>query len=188
MKAIQESRADPSKAADVNIAYAKRDAALAEVKRCENDLNRAAVKADIDGVVMEGDLRDQIGSTVKLGQQLMVVGQPHNLRGELHVAERDIQDVKFDSRGQLATSALPSDSVPFTVTRIVPETQAKDGDNYYTVYVKLDKDAPGLLSGMAGEARVDVTRKPIIWIWTHRFVEWLSLKFWSNSLTSPFTK
>ena len=32
--------------------------------------------------------------------------------------------------------------------------------------------------GMMGEARVDVQKRPMIWIWTHRLVDWARLKVW----------
>ena len=32
--------------------------------------------------------------------------------------------------------------------------------------------------GMAGEARVNVEHRRLIWIWTHRVVDWLQLKLW----------
>jgi biotin carboxyl carrier protein len=179
----------PPKVAEANIAAAKRDAALYEAQLYQTQIDRAAVKAEIPGVVLEGDLRDKVGSSVKKEDQLMVIGQPNKLKGELKVAERDIQDVKFDSEGKLATTALPFAKIPFKVERVVPDkAQAKEGDNYFTVFVTLNDTTPDMLPGMEGEARVDVTRKPLAWIWTHRFVDWLSLKLWSSPVTSPFTK
>jgi hypothetical protein len=37
---------------------------------------------------------------------------------------------------------------------------------------------PGWRPGMAGEARVDVKHRPLIWIWTHRLIDFLRLKLW----------
>jgi len=178
----------PPKVAEANIALTQRDEALAQVALLQNKIDRASVKADIDGVVIEGDLKDKIGSAVKLGDQLMVIGQPEKLKGELRVAERDIQDVKAGSVGKLATSAKPFSKFPFKVDRVIQETQAKEGDNYFKVFVEMQDASPDWLPGMEGEARVEVTKKPLVWIWTHRFVDWLSLKVWSSSVTSPFTK
>jgi len=125
---------------------------------------------------------------VKREDQLMVVGQPDKLKGELRVAERDIQDVKVGAEGDLATTAMPQKKFPVKVERIIPATEAKEGDNFFKVYVTLDESAPDWLPGMEGEARVSVTKKPLAWIWTHRFVDWMTLKLWSSSVTNPFTK
>jgi multidrug resistance efflux pump len=179
---------EPPKVAEANIALAQRDEARAKEKLYDYQISKAEVKAEIDGVVLEGDLRYKIGAPVKREDQLMVLGQPDKLRGELRVAERDIQDVKPQAEGDLATTAMPNRSFPIVVDRIIPSTEAKEGDNYFKVHVTLKDAAPDWLPGMEGEARVMVTRKPLAWIWTHRFVDWLTLKLWSSSVTNPFTK
>jgi hypothetical protein len=38
--------------------------------------------------------------------------------------------------------------------------------------------APEVGSGEAGEARVNIEKRPLIWWWTHRLVDWLKLKLW----------
>ena len=37
---------------------------------------------------------------------------------------------------------------------------------------------PPWLSGQEGEARVDVAKKPIAWVWTHRLIDFIRLKLW----------
>ena len=105
-----------------------------------------------------------------------------NLRGELSVNERDIQNVKIGATGHLATDALPMDSFPFTVTRILPTPEAKEGTNSFTVYADvtpdLKSDNPAWRPGLAGEARIDVGKRSLAWIWTHRLIDFLRLKLW----------
>ena len=31
---------------------------------------------------------------------------------------------------------------------------------------------------MAGEARIDIEHRPLIWIWTHKFVDCVRFKLW----------
>ena len=62
--------------------------------------------------------------------------------------------------------------------RIVPSGEAKEGDNVFKVYVTLDKQADWMRAGMAGEARVDVEKRRLVWIWTHRLIDFLKLKLW----------
>ncbi|HWP39586.1 MAG TPA: hypothetical protein VNL70_01580, partial [Tepidisphaeraceae bacterium] len=59
-------------------------------------------------------------------------------------------------------------------------------------YARLDMDSPDWPSdprtgqkiipawrpGMQGEARVDVEHRRLVWIWTHKFIEWVRLKLW----------
>src|SRR5206468_1400017 len=130
----------PSRVAEANIAAAERDAAAAEMKLIQWKIDHAVVRSSIDGVVLDGDLRDKIGAAVKLGDHLMVVGQPTNLRAELRVPERDIQDVREavarGGMGDLAVTSAPSEHVPFKIERIVPSTEVKEGDTFYKVFVQ----------------------------------------------------
>ena len=168
----------PAKVAEANIAWAQREASRAEAELYKYKIDRALVKAEIDGEVLEGDLKDKKGAAVKRGDPLMLIGQKGNLRGELRVAEKDIQDVKERAKGKLAVTSLPTEKYAFTVERIVPSTEVQEGTNYFRVIVKLDETNKDWLPGMEGEARVDVTPKPLIWQWTHRVVDFVRLKLW----------
>ena len=53
-----------------------------------------------------------------------------------------------------------------------------DGSQFIKVYVTLDKQADWMRAGMAGEARVDVEKRRLVWIWTHRLIDFLKLKLW----------
>jgi hypothetical protein len=54
----------------------------------------------------------------------------------------------------------------------------KDNGSHFRVIVNLEKTDPAWLPGMEGEARVDVAKKPLIWQWTHRVVDFVRLKLW----------
>jgi hypothetical protein len=56
--------------------------------------------------------------------------------------------------------------------------ELKEGDNTFTVYAHLDESSPTWRPGMAGEARVDIEHRPLIWIWTHKFIDYLKFKLW----------
>jgi biotin carboxyl carrier protein len=168
----------PPKVAEANQAWAQREVARAEAELHQYKIDRATVKAEIDGEVLEGDLKDKLGGAVKRGDPLMVIGQPQALRGELRVAEKDIQDVKVGAKGNLAITSLPQEKFPFTVERIVPSTEVKDNASHFKVIAKLDQNDTKWLPGMEGEARVDVRPRTLIWQWTHRVVDFVRLKLW----------
>ena len=174
----------PPKVADALVAKQQAEASQAEAELHQYKIDRAVVKAEIDGEVLEGDLKDKIGGAVKRGDPLMVIGQPHALRGELRVAERDIQQVKKafardnGAKGNLAITSLPQEKFPFTVERIVPSTEVKDNAAHFKVIANLDQLDPKWLPGMEGEARIDIEKRTLIWQWTHRVVEFVRLKLW----------
>lgn len=172
----------PGKISDANIARARKEAAAAEVALYQDQINNAQIVAPHDGMILKGDLSDKIGQKVQLGEDLFQIAANANLRPDLTVPERDIQDVKIGATGKLATDALPMYRYPFKVTRIIPEAQAKEGASSFTVYGEIPADTVAgnqdWRPGMAGEARIDVGNRSLAWIWTHRLIDFLRLKLW----------
>jgi multidrug resistance efflux pump len=170
--------ADSTKIADQLAEEAQQHEAEAESSLLASQIARATLRAPFDGQILKGDLTDKKDTQVKEGEEQMVFGQPGKLRSELSVNERDIQDIVEGANGQLATTSKPTDKVPFKVARIVPLGQAKEGSNVFTVYGDPANIEPGWRPGMAGEARVDVGKRTIAWIWSHRLLEFVRLKLW----------
>jgi len=129
---------------------------------------------------MSGDWVDKRNSPVRKGDELFKIADPKGLRLEMNVAERDIQSLKDDrsQKGWLATSSLPTEKKQFVVTRIVPLGQPDQGSNIFKVYGEPLEFNDQWRDGMQGEARVEIQKRTIAWIWTHRLVEWLQLKTW----------
>jgi RND family efflux transporter MFP subunit len=170
--------ANPEKQADAAIALAEENAALADSRLYQYQIDKAQVKAPFDGVVMSGDLTDQVLAPKKQGDELFTVAATSGLRANLSVSERDIQDLHVGQQGKLATTSLPSDKYNFTIERIVPLGNAKEGENIFTVYAHLDQSSDAWRPGMAGEARVDIGKRRLVWIWTHRLMDYVRLKLW----------
>jgi multidrug efflux pump subunit AcrA (membrane-fusion protein) len=141
-------------------------------------IDHALITAPYDGEVLKSEFDDKVGSPVKQGDELMLFAQQGKLRAELTPNERDIQDLKVGQTGKLATTSLPTEKYPFTVDRIIPQGQAKEGSNVFTVYATLDKTSPSWLPGMQGEVRVDVEKRTWAWMWTHRLIDFIRLKIW----------
>jgi multidrug resistance efflux pump len=180
LREAQKYRADNTKIADFKVAMAQHDQSQAQADLYAWQIDHALIKAPEDGEILKGDLEDKINAPVKQGDELMVVAQRDKLRAELNVDERDIQDLNEGQHGELATTSLPTAKFPFTVERIVPLGQPKEGSNVFTVYGVFDgKDvSPSWRPGMAGEAKVDIGPRTWAWIWTHRLIDFVRLKLW----------
>jgi biotin carboxyl carrier protein len=170
------------KTAESEMALDEAEEARCEADYLQNQIDRAVIKAPFGGQILKGDLEDKFKAPVKQGDVLFEIGTPENLRIELEVNDRDIQDIKESdhAKGRFATNALPDQKFEFTVDRIIPLGQPKEGNNVFKVYGTIDpsKASESWRPGMAGEARVDVAPRRIIWIWTHRLTDFLKLKLW----------
>jgi hypothetical protein len=151
-----------------------------------SQIEKATIKAPYDAVVLKGDLTDKLGAPLKEGDVLLELGPRQDLRVELYVNERDIQDVidgqlKPEAQrqpGKLATTSNPRDKFNFKVERVVPLPQPREGSNVFMVYGQLESRDPEWRPGMMGEARVDVREERLLWQWTHRLIDWVRLKLW----------
>jgi RND family efflux transporter MFP subunit len=167
-----------NKQAEYKVAMAQHDESQAQANLYQWQIEHATIIAPTDGEVLKSSVEDKIGSPVKQGDELMLVAQQGNLRAEINANERDIQDLKPGQTGKLATTSLPTEKYPFTVERIIPLGQAKEGNNVFTIYAQLDKVSPSWLPGMQGEVRVDVGKRTWAWMWTHRLIDFIRLKIW----------
>ena len=166
------------KIAESNVALARAEQAQADVDLYQSQIDRSVVRAPIDGQVIRGDLESKARATVKQGEPLFEVAPKQNLRAVLYVNERDVQRVRAEGVGTLATESQPGEKHPFTVDRVIPAAEPRNGQNVFPVYATVADPSPSWRAGLEGEARVDWERKPLIWQWTHRLVEWVRLKLW----------
>jgi hypothetical protein len=169
------------KQADADAAYNEIASGHAMEQYYQEQIDQGVIRAPFDGIVLtaEKDLMDQRNAPKKMGDELLTVASSNGLLAQLSVSDRDFQELKPGLRGKLATTALPADRYAFTVDRVVPMPEAKDGDNTFTVYAHIDDAAsPTWRPGMAGEARIDIKPRPLFWIWTHKFFDYVRFKLW----------
>src|SRR5258708_13053534 len=151
-----------------------------EARLYGKQIDQGDMKADFDGVILRADnLDEKRGLSVKKGDVLMELGQPGSLQAELSVSDRDIQEIHEKTQhGKLRTSSEPGQEFGFTIDRVVPSGDAKEGDNVFKVYVTLDEKAPWMRPGMMASADVDTDHRRLVWIWTHRLIDFVRLKLW----------
>jgi multidrug resistance efflux pump len=184
---------EASKRADAALAQGKLDeykqsSAQAEQARAKIGLydvliGKATITAPIDGTIIEGDLRDMIGSSVKQGQGLYLVAPLERMMLVAQVSDKDIALIRDSGEdvttGQIATKAFPGQQYGFTVQQIVPLAQPDaDRRNAFEVRGTLDQSAPWMRPGMEGLAKFNTGRRSLLDIGTRRIRDTLRLWLW----------
>jgi hypothetical protein len=167
------------KLAQVQIVTAQLEAARAQVARVEEQLQRTTLSAPFDGVVVSGDLSQQLGAPVERGTVLFEVAPLSEFRLVLKVDERDIAYVQPGQRGMLLLSAFASDPIGFEVTKVTPVSTPKEGKNFFRVEARLDRTDPRMRPNMEGVGKVEIARRSYLWIWTRQVIDSLRLLAWS---------
>ncbi len=174
----EKARAD-NRLADMRIAGAQAEQARARLDLVRYRLEQSAVRAPFAGVVVEGRLKDRTGSPVEKGDILFRVVRAGRLYAECSVDETDVQEVAGDSTGEIAFAGEPRLKFPVRVARVDPMAQSREEGNIFTVRCEAPGDVPGWWRpGLSGVAKIDAGRRTILWIFTHRTVDFLRMKLW----------
>ncbi|MFC5741295.1 HlyD family efflux transporter periplasmic adaptor subunit [Dyella tabacisoli] len=166
----------------IQVTSAQLQEAQAQLDLLEDKLARVRVLAPYDGVVVSGDLSQQIGTPVEAGKKLFEIAPLGSYRIILQVDERDIAQVQTGQTGELVMSGLAGKPMPFSVAKIMPVATAQDGKNFYRVEAKLQHDSPLLLPGMEGVGKIGVGRRQLGWVLLHSTLDWLRLTLWNWGL------
>ena len=165
--------------AQVSILRARIEQSDAQIALLNEQLARTQILAPFDGVIVSGDLTRTLGSPVERGQVLYKIAPLNDYRVVLEVDERDFSDVVLGQTGYLALAAAPNERIEIIVNKITPVSTAEDGSNFFKVEASLAKPPEHLRPGMQGVGKVEVGERKLIWIWTHRIVDWLRLWLWA---------
>jgi hypothetical protein len=165
--------------AGLRIARAREAQARAQRDVVDERLARAEVKALFDGVVVEGDLRERLAAPVQKGDGLLKIARIEDLYLVVEVSEREVQDITEGATGRAAFASQPGRRFDFTVDKIEPVARAKESGAVFAVRGRF-RDAPEgwWRPGMSGVARLDAGRRSLLWIVTHRTVDFLRMWWW----------
>jgi multidrug resistance efflux pump len=150
----------------------------AQLALTDEKLAKTRIIAPFDGIVVSGDLSQNLGSPLERGKLLFEIAPLDQYRVVLQVDERDIGYVSVDQKGRLALAGLPARPLPFTVTKVTPVAAADDGRNFFRIEAHLDDTNVTLRPGMEGVGKIEVGRASLVWIWTHPLFEWIWLTAW----------
>jgi RND family efflux transporter MFP subunit len=175
---LQEASAKHERG-QMQIVQAQMAQAEAQVQLLDEQLRRARITAPFDGLIVNGDLSQSVGGAVRKGDTLFEVTPLSGYRVVVQVEESEIGAVAAGQKGTLLLAAIASQSFPITVTAVTPVAKARDGRNAFRVEASLEGPVERLRPGMEGIAKIETGSRNLVWIWTHRFTNWLRLKAWS---------
>lgn len=178
LREIEKARA-VEKIADMRVAEAQAEQARVKLDLLRFHRNQATLLAPFIGAVVEGDLRKRIGAPVKQGDVLFKIARTDRVYVECEVNERDVEDVREGGRGQIAFASLPKLTFPVHIRSVEPAAQAKDNANIYIARCDFEgPPQPWMRPGMSGVAKLEVGKRSLLWVVTHRTMDFLRMYFW----------
>lgn len=179
---------DAGKAAQAEV---QEKQARASVAQYEYRIEKSRITAPMSGIIIAGEMKERIGSTMKTGDFMFQVADPDELLCIAKVDERDIALVRkaFDEgrgTGRIATKGMPAEPLSFKIEQIVPLAMPGEGKNVFEVRCRID-DTPEnraaleklrLVAGVEGEAKFDTESRSLVWIGTRRIIDAIRLWWW----------
>jgi len=170
------ARADRAQAV---VHMARATEAKAQLDLIGNRLERVQVVAPFEGMIVSGDLAQQVGAPVQLGAQLVTLASADGYRVIVHVDERDIAAIRAGQEGSLSLSALPWEALAIRVVRVSPIATVAEGENVFEVEAELLGTSDALRPGLQGVAKIGAGKRALLAGWSRRITDWARLTLWS---------
>ena len=166
--------------ADVQISLSRRAQAQARLDRTLYQLDQARIVAPFDGVIVEGERRELLGSPVRRGDKVFRVAKVEGIYVTLYIPEADMRFVAAQARGEISLLSQPDRNYPIEIEAVIPVAQVKpQTGNLFMVRAKLlEQPESWWRPGMTGLARIDAGRQNILWLITRRAIDALRMKLW----------
>lgn len=173
----------PPKPEDVAVAQAK-------IKECENEvgrvkmlIERATVRATVDGVVVTERPERLLGTRVAEGDVLLDVMQVDPLVVDIAVPEGDIGEIHKGQTIALKAASQAGRTFAGTVQEIAPVVASGEKETLAparTITVRcVVPNADGALKpGMTGRARIACGPRSVLGVFTRKFVRMIRVEFW----------
>jgi multidrug resistance efflux pump len=141
---------------------------------------QARIVAPFDGVIVEGERRELLGSPVRRGDKVFRVAKVEGLYVTLYIPEADMRFITPESRGEISLLSQPDRNYPIQIEAVIPVAQVKpQAGNLFMVRARLlESPEAWWRPGMTGLARIDAGRQNILWLMTRRAIDALRLKLW----------
>lgn len=165
--------------AEMQIARARQQQAASKLDLIRHQLASAQVRAPFPSVVVEGELKKNLGAPVRKGDLLVKLARTGDTYLEIEVDQADVHEVKLGSTGEFALVGRPDLKYSFVVDRIDPQSTQREARNVYLVRGRIEVGyQPWWRPGMGGSARIDVGDRSLLWVMTHRTIRFLRQVFW----------
>jgi multidrug resistance efflux pump len=163
----------------VRIVSAQLAQARAQLDLARQQLARTRLEAPFDGIVVTGNLSQQLGAPVERGDVLFEVAPLDDYRVVVQVDESDIDELAVGQAASVVLTAFPDEPLTLVVEQVTPVSEAAEGKNTFRVEARLEESHERLRPGMEGVAKVEIGPRRLIWIWTHGAFDWLRLTLWN---------
>ena len=165
--------------AEMQIALARQQQSVSRVELVRHQLAHAQLKAPYAGIVVEGELKKNLGAPVRKGDLMLKLAQLDDNYVELEIDQVDVHEVGLGTRGEFALVGQPDQRFALVIDRIDPAATQREGRNVYLARGRVESPPQAWWRpGMGGNAKLEAGERRLIWVLTHRTVRFLRQVVW----------
>jgi putative peptide zinc metalloprotease protein len=142
-------------------------------------LDRTVLRMPFDGNILSLHLKDRTNSFLPQGTSFAEVENTGTVTAQIDVTESDIQHVKVGAPVRARPSAWFNDEFEGKVTLIDRNVTAKSFGNVIRVIATFDNKDGRLITGMAGQAKVEATTMPVWKAFTQAIWRFVRVHLWA---------
>ena len=174
-----EKRWAEDRLADMRINEALIEQTKARLELVGYRLEQSVIRAPFDGVVVAGEWKQKINASVRQGERLLTVAQLDRLYAEIEIGGADIARVREDMPVRIAFASDPRVRYPVRISRIQPAAAAGPAGPVFAARAEFEgASRDWWRPGMNGVAKIDAGVRPLWWMFGHRTMDVLRLKWW----------
>ena len=166
------------KAQDAFLVQAKLAVLKAELKLIEQKLNRASVRAQVDGIVLPTDIHRRIGQFVVIGEPLLEIADENDWHLEIETPEHKIRHLQIGQQGRFQSRARPDLVSKCKIDAINPSSQIIRDNNVVVADAAMDTRQSWMKIGMEGFVKIETGQQPIWWVYLHPVFDYARLRLW----------
>ncbi len=163
-------------------AQARMSEAKAQLNLVDQQLQRLKLVAPFDGVVIQGDLHQQLGAPVKRGETLLTLAPGLDWRVVLSVEEGDVPELRSGQLAGLRLAAMPGQVISLVLDRVTPVAiHTEDGVRYEVEASPTGNGAglAGLRPGLQGVVQVQLAHRALLVRWAERAWHQARMLWWT---------
>jgi multidrug resistance efflux pump len=177
----------PSDEAGAQVAMLKADAMRENVRRLEQELESATLRAPMDGVVMTKEVEKRVGEVIQMGTPLLEIAALGPWDVKVDVNQKDIGRLEQRlEKGPIDVSYILYSQTAFTlhsklthVRQISAAAEAREAEHVFVVTVEdveiPENIRPAMRPGLTGRVWFELGRRPLGWLWAKGLWRWFEI-------------
>ncbi len=126
------------------------------------------LKSPLDGIVLSGDLKQDVGGPVGRGQMLFEIAPLKSVLVELAILDEDVSYVAKNMEVEIRFDAFPGRTWKSQIDRVAPKSEIVRSANVFLSTLELENEDRVLQPGMQGHATVKCGHRSLAWIYFHK--------------------